>query len=82
MRPRLTLAGHYDLAAMQYPSVQLTVRIDATGKVISADILRSSGSNQIDLPCQQAMYDWWIEPPKDEKGKPMADVMVWLLSFR
>jgi TonB family protein len=82
VRPRLTIAGQYDLAALQYPSVQLTVRIDDTGKVTSADILRSSGSNQIDLPCQQAMYEWWIEPPKDKDGKPIADVMVWLLSFR
>jgi hypothetical protein len=82
IRPRLTLAGQVDVLALEYPTLQLKVAIDETGKVVSVDVIRSSGSNEIDLPCQRAMYDWWIEPAKGADGKPMADVMVWDMAFR
>ena len=82
IRPRLSFAAQADLFALQYPSVILEVKIDSTGKVISVDILKSSGSNEVDLACQMALYDWWIEPPKDQAGNPKPDVMVWRLDWR
>ncbi|MGH7215523.1 MAG: hypothetical protein ACREIT_12225 [Tepidisphaeraceae bacterium] len=82
VRPRLTLAGKYDLASMAKPSLVLAVRVDETGHVRSVDVVRSSGSNEVDLPVQRAMYEWWIEPAKDKDGNPIADVMLWSLSFR
>jgi TonB family protein len=82
IRPRLTLAGQVDVIALEYPTVQLKVKIDESGKVVSVDVIRSSGSNEIDLSCQRAMYAWWIEPAKAADGKAMADVMVWDLAFR
>jgi TonB family protein len=58
------------------------VKIDDTGKVTSVDIMKSSGSNNIDLPMRRALYEWWIEPPKDKDGKATADVMTWTISYR
>lgn len=81
VRPRLSFAAQADLFGLQYPSVILKVKIDSTGKVTSVDILKSSGSNEVDLACQMALYDWWIEPPKDAAGHPRPDVMVWRLDW-
>lgn len=82
VRPRLTSAAQADLFGLQYPSVILKVKIDSTGKVTSVDILKSSGSNEVDLICQMTLYEWWIEPPKDAAGRPRPDVMVWRLDWR
>jgi TonB family protein len=82
VRPRLSLAAQYDLLALTDPNVILKVKIDSTGKVISVDILRSSGSSDVDLCCQQAMYQWWIQPLKNAAGQPQPDVMVWHLYWK
>ncbi len=83
VRPRLTEAGKWDLAAsMETPYLMFKVKIDETGKVTSVDLMKSSGSNNIDLPVRRAIYEWWIEPPKDKDGKPTADVMTWTISYR
>lgn len=82
VRPRLSFAAQADLFGLQYPIVILKVKIDDTGKVTSVDILKSSGSNEVDLACQMALYDWWIEPPRDAGGHPRPDVMVWRLDWQ
>ena len=61
---------------------QKIVEIDETGAVKHVGVLKSSGSVQIDLPCQRAIYDWWIEPTHDKKGRPMADVILFTINFR
>lgn len=71
VRPRLTLTGEVDLESLRFPSLTLQLKIDATGKVTDARVSQSSGSNEIDQPCLVAVYDWWIEPPKDKAGKPI-----------
>jgi TonB family protein len=81
-RPRINFAGTFDVMSLNYPTVVLKVKTDATGKVTSVSVLRSSGSVDLDHPVEMAMYDWWIEPPKDKHGKPIPDVMVWKISFR
>lgn len=81
VRPRLSLAGQYDVAGAGQISAVFGVHIDANGNVTQIDLLRSSGSNEIDLPCRRALQQWWIEPPKDKNGKPMPDVLVIKLSF-
>lgn len=81
-RPHLTLAGQYDLAAQAAPRVMLKVKTDETGKVIDVAVIQSSGSNEIDAPCQRAVYDWWFEPPKDASGKPVPDVILFTIDFR
>jgi TonB family protein len=60
----------------------LKISIDETGKVKSADIIRSAGSVEIDQPCRVAVYDWWFEPTHNKAGKPVPDVVVFTIHFR
>ncbi|HEY8668361.1 MAG TPA: energy transducer TonB [Tepidisphaeraceae bacterium] len=81
-RPRLTLAAEHDLWGMSNPSVVLWMKLDETGKVVSADVVRTSGSVAVDQACQIALYGWWVEPPKDDNGNPRPDFIVMTLNFR
>jgi TonB family protein len=65
--PKLGLAADADLQTMDRPFVVMMLKIDTTGNVIDVRIERSSGSDNIDLPCQRAAYTWWFEPLKDPK---------------
>ena len=60
----------------------MKIAIDATGKVTSADIIRSAGSVEIDQPCRVAVYDWWIEPAHDKAGHAVPDVIEFTFFFR
>jgi TonB family protein len=80
-RPRLSLAAQADLLTLPQPFVVLKLRIDETGKIISATIFRSSGSNSIDQPVKLAAYNWWFEPAKDQNGKPVKDVILFTVGF-
>jgi len=73
---RLGLAGETDAMARGGANVQLGVRVEASGFVKSVEVLHSSGSDNIDLPCQRAVYSWWFEPQKDADGKPQPDAWV------
>jgi TonB family protein len=81
-RPKIKLAGLIDLADNATPQVVLKVAVDATGKVTDVDVIKSSGSNEIDQPCRVAMYDWWFEPKKDAGGHAVPDVFQFTISFR
>ena len=82
VRPRLNLAGQYDLLSLPSPSVIMKVRADQTGRVRNVEILKSSGSGEVDQPCQLAMYEWWFEPPNDKSGKPQPAEMTWTITWR
>ncbi len=82
VRPRLNLAGQYDLLSLPSPSVIMKVRTDQTGRVRNVEILKSSGSGEVDQPCQLAMYEWWFEPPTDKSGKPQPAEMTWTIAWR
>ena len=64
------------------PSVTFKLNISAEGNVTAVTVHKSSGSNEIDLPCLEAMYDWWIEPLKDKTGKPIPDTILFTIDFR
>jgi TonB family protein len=81
VKPRLNLKAQVDLISLPNPRVLLKLSIDETGKITDVVILRSSGSNEIDLPTRLTMYKWWIEPAKDKNGKPAADVIVLAISY-
>ncbi|HVT90001.1 MAG TPA: TonB family protein [Tepidisphaeraceae bacterium] len=80
-RPHLTLAARADLMTGAQPAVVLKIKIDSTGKVINAEIFRSSGSSSVDQPCKLAAYEWWFEPPKDAAGNPTGDVILFAIRF-
>src|SRR5450432_2438393 len=75
-RPHLSLAAQADLLTLPQPIVVLKLKLDETGKVNSATIFRSSGSNNVDEPVKLAAYNWWFEPAKDARGKPVKDVIL------
>jgi len=80
-RPRLSLAARADLMALASPTVVLKLTIDPSGKVVSATVYRSSGSNEVDQPCKLAAYDWWFEPARDAAGRPAWDVILFSIRF-
>ena len=80
-RPRIGLAGQVDLYQRKGAQVTLRVATDAAGKVTGVEIVKSSGSNEIDQPCLVAMYDWWFEPKKDKSGNPIADRFDFTIGF-
>lgn len=70
------LAAQADAAALPDPRVVLGVTVAASGNVQNVVILHSSGSDNIDLPAQNAVYNWWFQPLKDGVGHPLPDVWV------
>ncbi len=80
-RPHVTISGMFDVMSLRHARVVLGIRTDPTGKVADVEILHSSGSNDLDLPCQRAAYDWWFEPPKDARGKALSDAFPFTVAF-
>jgi hypothetical protein len=81
VKPQILNAGLLDLANMENRSVTFLATIDATGNVIKVRRYRSSGSDNVDLPCEEALNQWWIEPSKDKSGKPVGDVVSITFAF-
>ncbi|MCS7033622.1 MAG: energy transducer TonB, partial [Phycisphaerae bacterium] len=82
VRPRLEMAGQADLMQLRPPIVVvLRIYTNAEGNVEKVDIVKSSGSINIDQPTRLAAYRWWFEPPVDSSGKPMPDVFEFLCRF-
>ena len=81
-KPRLTEAGMQALYSLTDPSAQIGIKVNEQGKVDSVTVLRSSGSNEVDLPIYRAAFDWEVEPLLDEHGKPMPDAFVINFNFR
>jgi hypothetical protein len=80
--PHLGLAAWADLENMDRPYLVLLLKIDATGNVIDVKIEHSTGSENVDLPCQHAAYTWWFEPQKDpDTGKPHGELMEFTIYF-
>lgn len=80
-RPHVLLSGQVDLISLGGATVVLKISVDATGKVTSVDVIRSSGSNDIDQPTRIAVYDWWFEPTRDKSGRPVADTFPFLIRY-
>lgn len=81
IRPRFTEAGRRDLLALQFPTILLKVKIDASGKVIDVAIIRGTGSEAIDMPVYRALWGWYFEPPKDKNGNPIPDTQLVSIQF-
>jgi len=81
--PDLTLAGWIDVDNLLHPVVVLRLKIDETGNVTDWQLIHSSGSDSIDLPCERAATTWWFEPRKDPTtGKPVPDVIDFSIYFK
>ncbi|CAN5619556.1 hypothetical protein BH10PLA1_BH10PLA1_15120 [soil metagenome] len=81
-RPRIPLVGFWDSIAMGRTSITLQITIDDKGKVVRADIKKSSGSNEIDNPIALEAYNWWFEPYKNDAGEPIKFTFPFDVVFR
>ncbi|MGB7157053.1 MAG: TonB family protein [Tepidisphaeraceae bacterium] len=81
VRPRLSLAAQLDLLSISQPRMVLKIGIDAKGNVTAVDVMRSTGSNQVDQPVKVAMYQWWFEPAKGPNGRPVPETIVFPISW-
>jgi TonB family protein len=75
VKPQFTIKGGLDRISIVNPVTVVMVTIRDTGKVSDVKVLRSSGSNELDLPWVLAVYKWWFEPAKDPAGKPTTDIV-------
>ena len=81
VRPRLSFAAQLDLMSISEPRIVLKISIDASGKVTSVDVVRSTGSTLIDQPVKVSMYEWWFEPPTTADGRQRAETFVLPISW-
>jgi outer membrane biosynthesis protein TonB len=81
VKPQILQAGYLEMSLMGNPRVTFLATVDENGNVIHVQLYRSSGSDNIDLPCQEAVEQWWIEPSKDKSGKPVKDLVPITIAF-
>jgi hypothetical protein len=81
VRPKWGLGAVPDAMSIVDARCVFGVSVDATGTVQDVQILHSSGSNNIDLPCQTALYSWWFEPEKDKAGHPLPHRWIVTMLF-
>jgi TonB family protein len=82
VRPKLSLAARVDLMSMDGPRMTVRLMIDPEGAVRKVDIVRSSGSVGTDEAVKVALYEWWVEPKKDELGHAIASVITFPIVWR
>jgi TonB family protein len=75
IRPVFNLKNSVDMFTMAGVIVGARVSLDAAGNVTDVKILRPSGSPDVDLAVENALYKWWIEPGKDRNGQAHADAV-------
>ena len=81
VRPQLSFAAQVELFALSNPRMLLRLSIDATGKVTDVAVVSSTGSDLVDQPVKIALYQWWFEPAKGPNGKPIADTVMFPVSW-
>jgi hypothetical protein len=82
VRPRFGLAAQTAALKLTLPiKLSLGLIVDERGNVIHADIVKTSGSSDIDQECKVAAYKFWIEPSKDASGKPIKAVILFGMEF-
>lgn len=75
VRPHISEAGLIDADLMGEPTCTFLATVDEQGNVVRVVRYKSSGSDNIDLPCEEALNEWKIEPSKDAAGHPVRDVV-------
>jgi outer membrane biosynthesis protein TonB len=80
--PRMTLAGETSLLRLSPPVIiVMKINLDAQGNVTRVEIVKSSGSIDIDQPCLVAAYTWWLEPKRDRNNNAVEDEFLFTLRF-
>jgi outer membrane biosynthesis protein TonB len=81
VKPHLSDAGWMDASIMGHATVTFLATVDEQGNVTRVILYRTSGSDNVDLPCEQALNLWKFEPSKDKNGHPMADTLSVTFGF-
>lgn len=80
--PHLDYAARADLVSLPNPYVVLEIKIDQTGYVTDVRTIHSSGSDNVDLPCEHAAATWYFEPQIDPAtGKPRREETIQFTIF-
>jgi TonB family protein len=82
VRPKLTITARIDLMSMNAPTMTVRLAVDAKGEVRKVDIIRSSGSVGADQAVKVALYQWWIEPKRDDNGRAVASVLTFPIVWK
>lgn len=82
IRPRLSLAAQYDLLATRFPRMRVRLHVNPAGGIKRVDIVQSTGSESVDQAVKLALYQWWVEPLKDNSGTEIADVIEFPIVWR
>jgi TonB family protein len=81
VKPRLGEHALMDWATMGRAIVVMKVSVGEDGRVTNVKVVRSSGSDSMDMETSLAVYRWWIEPKKGPDGVAVADnvtlTIVW-----
>ena len=80
--PRLGIAGQLALTELEDPTIVFKISIEPSGAVSSVEFVHKTGRITVDEPCKEAIYNWWFEPAKDKSGKPVADVVLFTVTWR
>ena len=82
VRPRFDIGAQSDMLRLRNPlAIAIKIELDATGKVTHVDFVRGSGSEAVDQAIKVAVYQWWIEPTKDKSGRPIKDVIPFVITL-
>jgi len=78
--PRLGYASQVDLQALGGVNAVLGVKVDVDGTVLDVEVLKSSGSANIDEDLKVAVLNGWtLESEKDKDGNPIC--LYWTIRF-
>ena len=78
--PRLGYASQLDVESLGRLVAVLGVTVDVDGSVLDVEILKSSGSPNIDEDLKLAVLnDWTLESEKDKDGRPLS--LYWTIRF-
>jgi hypothetical protein len=77
--PRWGLASEDYLGDVQELRAVLGAYVRPDGSVANVVVFQSSGSPNVDLDCERAVYDGTFEPRKDKAGHPVAT--LWTIVY-
>jgi|GEM_PF-5439793 len=81
VRPRFTQASVTDAFKIGAVAVTFLATVDEQGNVVRVVRYHTSGSDNIDLPCEEALNQWKIEPSKNKSGQYIKDVVAVTFGF-
>lgn len=81
--PRIQIKAALDAFTMPTASADFRLGVDATGKVTDVKVLKSTGSDDLDLQLSLAIYRWKFDPTLDPRsGRPVPRTFTFTFSIK